>query len=117
MDSNFYARNSSVQSANARLVSDLAPQPSTFASVQQPEQLEAIETLKGEEDTSIFAWLTLARSLKRGSECRSDHQYLTHDQLRAIDALRYCDSDDIHTWLHWARIHGRLSHDYMLAMH
>ena len=70
MDSTISSHASSVQLANIQLVSISHRQPSTFASVQQ---LEAIGILKDEDDNSIFAWLTLARSLKRGSERASNH--------------------------------------------
>lgn len=63
----------------------------------------AIGVLKDEDDSDIFAWLKLARSLERSLQFRSDNAHLTRDQVRAIAALRHCTNNDISAWLHLAR--------------
>lgn len=95
----------SFQLVHTQLVS--SPAGDQHSSAIAPRQhAGAIALLKDEDDSDIFAWLQLARSLEQGLPSRSDLACLTRDQVRAIGALRHCKSDDITAWLRLARMPG-----------
>lgn len=105
---------SSFQLADAHLVStpkhDPLPSPTT-----PPKHVKAIGILKDEDDSNIFAWLKLARSLERTLQPRSEHACLTRDQIRAIADLRHCKTNDVSAWLHLARTPSMSREKHALA--
>lgn len=111
MGSRFQKR--SFQLADTQLVSTPKndPLPSPITPVQH---VEAISILKDEDDSTIFAWLKLARSLQRNFQTHSDHTCLTRDQVRAIADLRHCNINDVGAWLYLARTPSMSREHYTL---
>ena len=100
--------------ADTQLVSTPKNDPLSSATTSA-QHLEAISILKDEDDSTIFAWLKLARSLQRTLQPDSDHAYLTRDQVRAIADLRHCKSNDVSAWLHSARTPSMSKEHYILV--
>lgn len=99
------SQQSSFQLAHTRLVSSSATDQH-FSAIAPGHHAGAIALLKDEDDREIFAWLQLARSLEQSLPRRSNLACLTRDQVRAIEALRHCQSEDITAWLRLARTPG-----------
>ena len=74
------------------------------------EQATAISDLKGLDELSILAWLTLLRSIDPSIHLRASHPApgcLTTQQLRALVTLRGCHNDHVSAWLDLALLCGK----------
>lgn len=108
------APQSSFQLADTRLVSNTTN--NERPSAVPPQQYDgAIALLRDEDDSAIFAYLKLARSLPQNPHRPPSHACLTRHQIGAIGALRHCKTSDISAWLHRARTSSRLKEHHTLA--
>ena len=80
------------------------------------EQLQALSLLKDESTTSILAYAKHARSLAHDFKQGASHEYLSNEQLDAIDTLSGCRDDEVRALLD--RPHtSRKSSIHVTALH
>lgn len=104
---------SSAPQGSFQLADTINNEPSSAVPPQHYDA--AIALLKDEDDSAIFAYLKLARSLPQNFPRPSNHACLIRDQVRAIGALRHCKTSDISAWLHRARTSSKLKEHRTLA--